>query len=96
MLVHKSIKIGTGRVEAYALQLGEKSLVLLRGTRGFIMCGYLNLSAAKRFKDAAIKITGVRTIADALNARVHSCTPRARRLGVCRGQPVKETLRLIV
>lgn len=96
MLEQRKIRAGKGYIEAFSLGLGEKNLVVLKGTRGFVMCGYINLSAAKKYKDAAVKITGAATIRDALAARVHSCTPRAQRLGVFRGQSIRQTLRLIV
>ena len=92
---YKKIKIGKGCIEAIALPLGAKNLVLLRGARGYIMCGYLNISAARKFKDVAVKITGVSTVKEALSAHVHSRTPRAGGLGIYKGQPVKEVLKII-
>ena len=59
------------------------------------MCGYLNLKAAEKFKEVAVKITGISTIGDALRARVHSATRQASRLGIYKGQAVKEALRII-
>jgi len=95
MIEHKRIKIGKGSVEAFSTRLQSKSLVLLKGAKGYIMCGYLNLSVARKFKDTAAKIVGVATISDALNTRIHSATPAARKLGIKPGQPVKEALRLL-
>ncbi len=95
MYAHRKIKVGSKTVEALAMTLLSKNLVLLRGSKGYIMCGYLNMRAAGKFKDAAVKITGVSTIEDALRATVDSCTLPARRLGVFKGQPVLEALRLI-
>lgn len=59
------------------------------------MCGYLNLKAAGKFKDAAVMITGVSTIREALSSKVSSCTLPAGKLGVYAGQPVKEVLKII-
>lgn len=59
------------------------------------MCGYLNLKTAQRFNDAAIMITGVSTIGQAMKTTVHSCSLAARKLGVYKGQPIKEALKLI-
>lgn len=89
---HKKIKIGNGKIEALEIKLLSKTLILLRGSRGYIMCGYLNLSAAEKCKDAAVKITGVSNIEEALKAQVHSCTSAARRLGIYKGQLVKKAL----
>ena len=59
------------------------------------MCGYLNLKAAQKFGDVAVKIVGVSNIEDALKTTVHSCTSAAKKLGISKGQPVREALKLI-
>jgi uncharacterized protein YunC (DUF1805 family) len=93
---YKKIKIGHGYIEALEMKMLTKNLIVLRGSKGYIMCGYLNLAAAERCKDAAIKITGVGAIQEALQSTVFSCSSRARKLGVYKGQPVQDCLRLIV
>ncbi|MCX5709148.1 MAG: DUF1805 domain-containing protein [Candidatus Omnitrophica bacterium] len=95
MLKKKIIKIGNKRIEAVAIKLLSKSFVLLRGSRGYVMCGYLDMKVAQKFQDAAAKIVGVASIEDALKAQIQTCTPQARRLGIKPGQPVKEALRFI-
>ena len=96
MKKYKRIKIGKSYIEAVAIKLLSKSFVLLRGSRGYMMCGYLDLGVAKKFKDVAAKIAGVASIEDALEAKIHSCTPAAKKLGIKPGQPVKEALKLLV
>ena len=95
MIKCPKIKIGGKYIEAFLISLQSKNLILLRGSRGYVMCGYLNLKAAERFKDAAIKITGISTIEEALKTSVHSCTSSARKLGIYKGQPIKEVLKII-
>lgn len=95
MLKHKRIKIGKAYIEAIWINLFSKNLILLRGSKGYVMCGYLNLKAAEKFKDAAIKVIGVSTIEDVLRASVHSCTSEARKLSIYKGQPIKEALKII-
>lgn len=94
-LRHKKIKIGKKYIRAVWVKLQDKNLILLRGARGYVMCGYLDLKTAERFKDTAIKIVGASTIEEAVKTTVHSCTSRAKKSGVYKGQPVKETLRII-
>lgn len=77
------------------MRLQDKNLILLRGSHGYVMCGYLNMKAAEKFKDVAVKVTGVSSIDDALAASVHSCSSSARKLGIYKGQPIKEVLRSI-
>ncbi len=95
MIKREKIKIGGKYIEAFLISLQSKNLILLKGSRGYVMCGYLNLKAAERFKDAAIKITGIPTIKEALKTSVHSCTSSARKLGINKGQPIKEVLKII-
>ena len=77
------------------MKLGQKNLVVLRGERGYVMCGYLDLAVANKFKEVAIKVTGVATIADALAASVHSCTLPALKIGIRPGQRVRDALKII-
>ncbi|HOW43308.1 MAG TPA: DUF1805 domain-containing protein [Candidatus Omnitrophota bacterium] len=96
MIKHTFVKVGSKKIEAIDLALAARHLIVLKGSRGYVMCGYLNQSAAEKFKDAAVKIKGVSSVADALKATVFSCTTAARRLGIRPGQPVREVLRAIV
>lgn len=89
------IKVGKKKVEAYIFKLLKKNLIFLRGSKGYIMCGYLNLKTAEKLKDCAIKITGVTSISDALQTTVNSCTSEAKRLGIHKGQPIKDVLFII-
>ncbi len=92
----RRIKIGKGQyIDVYLICLQRKNLILLKGRKGYIMCGYINLAVAEKFKDAAIKIIGVASIKEALKTKVHSCTSFARRLGVYKEQPVGEALEII-
>jgi len=95
MFVRRKMRVGKRSVEGLVVSLSGKNLVLVRGRKGYVMCGYLNLSAAGRFGDAAAKVVGVSTLRGALRAEVHSCTGAARALGIYRGQPVTEALKII-
>lgn len=80
---------------AVELKLLEKTLIVLRGSRGYIMCGYLDLKTAEKFKDCAAVITGVSTIQDSLKSRIYSCTRQAKKLGIYKGQAVRDALKII-
>ena len=92
MLKYKKIKTAKGIIEAFLIRLASKSLILLKGKKGYIMCGYLDLKAAQKFGDAAVKITSVSDIAGALEAKVYSLTSQAKRLGISKGEKVKDIL----
>lgn len=95
MLKHKKIRIGKVYIDAIWVKLFRKNFILLKGSKGYVMCGYLNLKVAQKSKDVAIKVTGVSTIEDVLRASVHSCTSSARKLSIYKGQPIKEALKII-
>ncbi|MBM3249672.1 MAG: DUF1805 domain-containing protein [Candidatus Omnitrophica bacterium] len=95
MLKYKKIRVGKNYIEAFSVSLQSKTFILLKGRKGYVMCGYINLKAAEKFKDAAVKITGVSTIEEALKAKVHSCTSCARKLGISKGQSIREALKKI-
>jgi len=96
MVKYKKIKIGKKYIDAICVGLLSKNFILLRGVRGYVMCGYLNLKVAQKFKDAAVKIVGVSSIEDVLKSTVHSCTAQAAKLGIYKGQSIKDVLKIIV
>jgi len=95
VLSHRKIKVGKEYVDALAVKLLSKNLVLLWGKGGYVMCGYLNMSVAKKFKDVAVRVTSVSTIEDALTSKVSSCTHPAKKLGIYVGQPIRNVLKII-
>lgn len=92
----RRIKLGGKKhIDALSFDLSGKKLIVLRGSRGYIMCGYLNLKVAEKFKDIAAKIIGISSIEEALKSRIHSSTKMARSLGIFKGQFVKQALKII-
>lgn len=92
----KKIKIGKKYIIGLILPLQKKKLIVLRGQKGYVMCGYINLRTAEKFNDAAIKITGVSAFKDVFKARIHSCTSGAKKLGIKKGDAIRDILKLIV
>jgi len=82
-------------IKAINIKLQSKNLIVLIGKKGYIMCGYLNLNTANKFKDIAIRVKGVSTIEDVLNKKVENCSIPAKKLGIYIGQPIKEVLKII-
>ncbi|MDD3296249.1 MAG: DUF1805 domain-containing protein [Candidatus Omnitrophica bacterium] len=95
MLQTKKIRIGRKNIAAYCMPLGKKKLIILKGRRGYVMCGYLNLKAADSFKDTAVLIKGVSTIKQALSSNVYSASRKAKSLGIKEGQDIKSVLKII-
>ena len=92
MYTHQEITVGRHVIDAFVIPLSRKNFILLKGAQGYCMCGYLNLAAARRFGDVAVRITGVSTIEEALQAPVAALSPAARARGIRKGQIVRDIL----
>jgi len=95
MITTKELKVNGHTVETLCMKLMEKSLIVLRGSKGYIMCGYLNMDAANKFNEVAVKVTGVATIDDVLKAKSAEVSLAAEKLGIKKDMPVSEVLALI-
>ena len=71
---------------------GGPNLLLIKGEKGFVMCGYLSSDVAERVGLAAAIVSGVSTFEDVLNAEVKFATTKAKELGVEPGMVVKEVI----
>ncbi|MCW4048172.1 MAG: DUF1805 domain-containing protein [Candidatus Bathyarchaeota archaeon] len=67
-------------------------LLLIKGEKGFVMCGYLNIDVAEKLGAAAAIVSGVKTFEDVLNAEIKSATSKAVALGLEPGKIVKEVI----
>jgi uncharacterized protein YunC (DUF1805 family) len=67
-------------------------LLLIKGEKGFIMCGYLNLDVAERLGAAAATVSGVNSFDDVLDAEIKAATSKAKKLGVEPGKVVKKVI----
>jgi len=67
-------------------------LLLIKGEKGFIMCGYLNLEVAEKLGAAAAIVNGVNSFTDVLDAEIKAATSKAKKLGVEPGKTVKTVI----
>ena len=72
--------------------LGGPPLILIKGGKGFVMCGYLNIEVAQRLGLAAAIVSGVSSFEDVLNAEIITVTDNAKKLGVEPGMIVKKVI----
>jgi len=70
-------------------------LLLIKGSKGFVMCGYLNMEAAERLGAAAAIVSGVKTFDDVLNARIKAATTKGKQLGLEPGKVVRDVIAAI-
>jgi uncharacterized protein YunC (DUF1805 family) len=94
MLIEQ-IELHRGTVIGLKLDMGHAPLLLIKAPKGFVMCGYLDITMAERLGDAAVKVTGVRSFEDVLTSGVVEITSEAGNLGIKTGMPAREALELM-
>lgn len=68
-------------------------LLVVVADKGFVMCGFLNVSVAERLGVAAAVVSGVKSFEDVLNGEVKAVTGGAEALGVRVGMKGVEALK---
>lgn len=85
-----------GKLYKYVrVEMDAAPLVLLKGSGGYVMCGYLNLEAAEKLGDAAVRVTGVKDLDTVLQSKAAGVTSRATALGIQQGQKVVDFIHLL-
>ncbi|MDD2524147.1 MAG: DUF1805 domain-containing protein [Endomicrobiia bacterium] len=93
-MIVKDIEINKSIFKAVHIELSDSSnLLMIIGSKGYIMCGYLNINTAQKMGDVACIVTGVKTIEDILNSKIVALTSNAQKLGVEMGMAVTEVLK---
>lgn len=75
-----------------AVMKGLPPLLLVKGDKGFVMCGYLNIDVAEGLGAAAAVVSGVSSLDDVLNAEIRSATTKAKALGLEPGKVVRDVI----
>ena len=95
MMVIEQIKLKNGIALGLKFEMHHVPLIVVKAERGFVMCGYLDMSTAEKLGDVAVRVSGVNTFEDVLNAEVRSITPKAKELGITLGMQAKDALELM-
>ena len=88
----ESIELENGMALGLKFDMEHAPLLVIRAPRGFVMCGYLDISMAERLDDVAVKVTGVRNFEDVLASGVVEATRAAVDLGITVGMPARQAL----
>jgi uncharacterized protein YunC (DUF1805 family) len=70
-------------------------LLVVRGTRGVLACGYLNVETFNKTGEAGAIVSGVRTFDDMLTAKVVAASTAAAQAGILPGMTGAEVVELI-
>ena len=75
------------------IQLGLP-LLIVKGSKGFLACGYINVETCNKTGEACAIVTGVKTHDAMLAAEVKAVSHAARQLGVRIGMKGEEALEI--
>ena len=68
------------------------AFIVLIAKKGFIVCRNFDIDALNERNVTAARVKGLTKIEDALEARIESCTSKARALGIAEGMAGREAL----
>ncbi len=91
MLVEQ-IDLENGSALGLKMDMEHAPLLVIRAGKGCVMCGYLNMDVANKLGDVAIRVTGVKSFDDVLNAKAVDVSEAAKKLGITIGMQAKEAL----
>jgi uncharacterized protein YunC (DUF1805 family) len=91
MLIEQ-IKLEKGSALGLKMDIENAPLLVIRAGCGFVMCGYLNMDIANKLGDVAVRVTGVRSFEDVLNAKAVDVSMAAKSLGIIVGMTAKDAL----
>lgn len=95
MIKSENVKISGSDYEYLRMDMGSAPLVILKGKKGFVMCGYLNMEAANKLGDCAVRVTGVNDLDTVLSSNAVGVSEGARELGISEGQKVSDFIHLL-
>jgi uncharacterized protein YunC (DUF1805 family) len=95
MKTHK-ISIENKSAEGYEIGLPGAPLLVAQGSKGFIMCGYLDINTANRLGHAAAVVRGVMSIDELLDKAVSDVSEAAKKLGVASGMSGRQALQKLI
>ena len=75
------------------IQLGLP-LLIIKGSKGFLGCGYINVETCNKTGEACAIVTGVKTHEAMLSAEITAVSQAAEKLGVRIGMMGKEVLEI--
>lgn len=95
MIQIENVKIGKNSYQFMKMEMGKAPLVVLKGEKGYVMCGYLNLASAEKLGDIGVRVTGVSDIKSVLDNKVLECTSEASKLGIKPGDRIADIIALL-
>ncbi len=95
MIRSENVRISGSDYEYLRMDLDNAPLVVVKGLKGYVMCGYLNLDAANKLGDIAVRVTGVNNLETVLGSTAVGVSEAAREIGISEGQKVSDFIHLL-
>ncbi len=73
----------------------KTKLLVVRGGKGILGCGYFNMSVAEKIDEALAIVRGVQSVEDMMEAEVRKASPAAQALGVTPGMTGRQAMQLM-
>ncbi|HJH30834.1 MAG TPA: DUF1805 domain-containing protein [Methanosarcinaceae archaeon] len=81
-MIIEQVKLTNGTALGLRFDMQNAPLLVIRADKGFVMCGYLDIEMAEALGDVAVRVRGVNTFEDVLDAQVIGTTQAATDLGI--------------
>jgi uncharacterized protein YunC (DUF1805 family) len=91
----RDISLGKKSAVGYQIDLPGAPLLVARGKKGFVMCGYLDVKAADKFGTAAAVVRGVKTVDELMEKTVSDVSEAAAKAGVKSGMTGRQALAIL-
>ena len=92
LMLIEQINLEKGSAIGLKMDMEHAPLLVIRAGCGFVMCGYLNMDIANKLGDVAVRVTGVRSFEDVLNAKAADVSEEAKKRGIMVGMAAREAL----
>ncbi|MDO9516879.1 MAG: DUF1805 domain-containing protein [Methanosarcinaceae archaeon] len=81
-MIVEQITLENGTALGLKFEMQNAPLIVIKADKGFVMCGYLDIDMADTLGDVAVRVRGVSTFEDVLEAQVVGATQAAIDLGI--------------
>ena len=81
-MIIEQIALENGTALGLKFEMQNAPLLVIKADKGFVMCGYLDIDMAETLGDVAVRVRGVNTFEDVLDAQVVGITQAAADLGI--------------
>ena len=91
----EKLNIEGAEFDAVKIDMYGSALMIIKGSKGFLACGYINADTAEKLSHACAIVRGVKDFGDMLSAKVCAVSSAARALGVEEGICGAEALKIL-